>query len=109
MALEKLTIYNFTPDEIWMEQFVVAVCRAKKGRIKSREVPVNKKRKVLTLAALAVFGAIIGLHYMPIYQHSYSDWHLINPTEAALHWPHYLPSDYEKVVWTGRLQATATH
>ena len=62
---------------------------------------MNKKRKVLTLAALAVFGAIIGLHYMPIYQHSYSDWHLINPTEAALHWPHYLPSDYEKVVVPG--------
>ena len=31
MALEELTIYNFTPDEIWMEQFVVAVCRAKKA------------------------------------------------------------------------------
>ena len=30
MALEELTIYNFTPDEIWMEQFVVAVCRSKK-------------------------------------------------------------------------------
>ena len=32
---------------------------------------MNKKRKILTLIALAVFGAIIALHYIPVYEHSY--------------------------------------
>jgi hypothetical protein len=34
-------------------------------------MPVNKKRKILTLAALVVFSAIIALHYIPVYEHSY--------------------------------------
>jgi hypothetical protein len=36
---------------------------SKRGRIKSREVPVNKSRKILTMVALAVFGAIILFYY----------------------------------------------
>ena len=48
MALEELTIYNFTPDEIWMEQFVVAVCRSKKtesNRVKYWEASLTTSAK----------------------------------------------------------------
>ena len=48
MALEELTIYNFTPDEIWMEQFVVAVCRSKKtesNRVKYWEIIADNLSK----------------------------------------------------------------
>ena len=45
MALEELTIYNFTPDEIWMEQFVVVVWRAKEAECMACEVLGNHHRK----------------------------------------------------------------
>ena len=32
---------------------------------------MNRKRKILTLAALVVFGVIIALHTLPTYEHSY--------------------------------------
>ena len=35
---------------------------------------MNKKPKILTLVALAVFGVIIMLHYVPVYQHSYNSY-----------------------------------
>jgi hypothetical protein len=54
---------------------VVACCsltRARKlfgkGKAKTdREQNMNKQRKILTVVALAVFGAIIGLHYVGFY------------------------------------------
>jgi hypothetical protein len=36
------------------------------------KLPMNKKRKILTIIALAVFCVIIALHYIELYQHSYS-------------------------------------
>jgi hypothetical protein len=35
---------------------------------------MNKSRKILTLVALAAFGAIVSLHYIPKYERSHWDY-----------------------------------